>query len=648
MKFFNKLKLIVYPELRKLNYDNDKIDKILSNKNFNSQYKNIIKPFIKYLNEYKYSEYNNGVLTEKHLDQELINEHFNNVLNLSINNNSDRYVSFLKQYSYEKKNILNYEVFNDQNFEKLYAMIGESVFDKNISDVIESGNSEKLIQFMNNNVGIIINNLNPLIFEDKVWNIINNNSTLGNKSILELFNNKLDVLVDLVNNNLFDGLKYTYENILESHNFIENQLGTMKSESISLQQFSMSFIGNIGDETLKQLYSHNIFVNEEEFKILFKIVEVGNYELIKDLVSYDKNAFSFKNISNTDISKSLLEIDYGNKSEVFLSKYFGVEKNEAHYVRLFLDSINKVSNLPENFRLKYESVLQLLNKVISASDEELIEFSKTMDLNKKDDYKKLIYMCEKEGNNILRSQFSSDLKDRSEQIINSATHKQIMTDAGTNVDVYELSGQPFTMLVHAVVDNKYSTNNSFVSEIVSNPENWDKINDGNDHISTSLISDKYMVTYGIPDNNNTVMFGFDNVPSNSVKFTSVSDAGIDRNVALDSSDEIYNMRNSPFVSDVNTVTTVDELMLKTVKKNIGLPQASRQWNEVGLSRIDEQPGLKIRPNYVVCMDNISDSSIKAAEYFNIPIYLIDRKHYLEIPYVAEDTNHLTIPNAKVI
>ena len=157
-----------------------------------------------------------------------------------------------------------------------------------------------------------------------------------------------------------------------------------------------------------------------------------------------------------------------------------------------------------------------------------------------------------------------------------------------------------------------------------------------------------MVTYGIPDNNNTVMFGFDNVPSNSVKFTSVSDAGIDRNVALDSSDEIYNMRNSPFVSDVNTVTTVDELMLKTVKKNIGLPQASRQWNEVGLSRIDEQTGLKIRPNYVVCMDNISDSSIKAAEYFNIPIYLIDRKHYLEIPYVAEDTNHLTIPNAKVI
>ena len=119
--------------------------------------------------------------------------------------------------------------------------------------------------------------------------------------------------------------------------------------------------------------------NEEEFKILFKIVEVGNYELIKDLVSYDKNAFSFKNISNTDISKSLLEIDYGNKSEVFLSKYFGVEKNEAHYVRLFLDSINKVSNLPEDFRLKYESVLQLLNKVISASDEELIEFSKTMD-----------------------------------------------------------------------------------------------------------------------------------------------------------------------------------------------------------------------------------------------------------------------------
>ena len=71
--------------------------------------------------------------------------------------------------------------------------------------------------------------------------------------------------------------------------------------------------------------------------------------------------------------------------------------------------------------------------------------------------------------------------------------------------MYELEGQPIMMLVHAIVDNRMSIHNSFVNEIVANPEKWNEIEGGNQHISTSLISDKYMVTYGIPNNNDTVM-----------------------------------------------------------------------------------------------------------------------------------------------
>ena len=49
-----------------------------------------------------------------------------------------------------------------------------------------------------------------------------------------------------------------------------------------------------------------------------------------------------------------------------------------------------------------------------------------------------------------------------------------------------------------------------------------------------------MVTYGIPDNDRTLMFGFYNISVNLLKFTAVDDAGIDRNAKTDIN---YNMRN---------------------------------------------------------------------------------------------------------
>ena len=63
------------------------------------------------------------------------------------------------------------------------------------------------------------------------------------------------------------------------------------------------------------------------------------------------------------------------------------------------------------------------------------------------------------------------------------------------------------------------------------------------------------------------------------------------------------------------------------------------WNEIGLSRIDEATVEKIKPNYIVCMDVINEHSLKAAKEFNVPIYLIHRKCYSELPYIYD--NNLT-------
>lgn len=109
---------------------------------------------------------------------------------------------------------------------------------------------------------------------------------------------------------------------------------------------------------------------------------------------------------------------------------------------------------------------------------------------------------------------------------------------------------------------------------------------------------------------------------------------------IKSSNVSYNMRNRAFEASINTVTTVDDLMEKTIEFNLRKLPHNRLWNEIGLSRTDETTGMKIKPNFVVCMDTISESSIKAAQQFNIPIYLINRKYYSDLPYINDSNNDL--------
>lgn len=635
MNIIDKIKLNFYPELKQSNINEEILKQIISNKNFNAQYKSNIKPFIKYLRGYEYSEFDNGTLTKCNLSNDIIKQHLKAAFELSINNNSNKYISAIKKYNFEKNNITNFYVFSDQNFEKIYSLIDYDIFKENISKIINSGYSDRLLYFISNNNKISLEKIDTSLFDDKVWNIISQNSPIANTTVLDLFNCNMNVLVDLINKDLFEGIKYTYENIPESHNFIECQLNIHKEGEISFQQFSMEFIKNIGDETLNKLYKKCEFIKKNEFKKIFEISSLGNYELIKDIVNFDSYDFSFKSVNKDDMQKQLLEteIHQYNKKEVFLNKYFNVARGDAYYIKLFLDSLSKVNDLPEEFKEKYGCIIELLNKILNSTDEELINISKTINLDKRNEYKKLIESCEKDGNDVLRNYFVNDLKIKNQQIVSTAEHKVIITKDGNTINVYELSGQPFTMLVHAVFNNTMSIYNSYVSQIVKNPENWNKIGDGNNYISTSLISDKYMVTYGsMPNSNDIVMFGFNNLPYECLIFNQTMDAGTNRNSPANCFKN-YSNRNSLYVSEINTVTTVDDLMEKTIKSNLRKQPNSRLWNEIVLSRTDTNTGMKIKPNFVVCMDKISENSIKAAQQFNIPIYLINCKYYPELPYI---------------
>lgn len=637
MKAINWLKLnILYSELKKLNMDPQILEKIISNKDFHFQYKKYIKPFLERSKKFAYSEY----------DYEMIEKEAKEILELSINNNSNKYITFLIENPNYREIITDFHIFNDKNFEKLYSIIGENIFKKNICEVINKGYSEQLIKLININPNFILQIQDKdfsSIFEENVWNIIRENPHVGNKTLFEIFNKNIDIIAKIIAKDLYEGFVYTYENINESHILIE-EYSIKTEEEYILQLFSKGFINNMGDEMLKKIYTNkNIILNDTKIKKIIEISQVGNYELIKDVINYDEECLIFNNITTNDMNKSLLEInqDIYNHQAIFMNKYFNIEQKNFRDINLFIKTLKNVKELPIEFKEKYGSILELINKILISNQEQLIEISKNINIENKDEYKELLSSCEKDGNNILKKEFVNEINQKNIEITSKAVHTVITAKDDKNVHIYELSGEPFTMLVHAVTNNKSSEHNSFVNEIISNPENWDKITNGNNYISTSVISDKYMHVYDIPNENNTVMFGFSNIPHSSLQITAPEDLGTNRTA---SNNIDFNKVNKTRDHETNTIITLEELINKTIEKNINVPPQVRMWNEIILSRKDDNTGANIKPDYIVCMDTISETSINAAQKLNIPIYKINRKYYKELPYINQKTESLSKTN----
>lgn len=618
MNILNKAKLnLNYRELRDLKIDDKLLSEILDNKDFLSVYKKEFREFI-------------IDLSKAGINKDVIRSHVHAVYELHKSNNASKYIEFIRKNGFENRVVRNINVFKDENFIELYNLIGYDIFSDNISEVIDKGYGSRLLQYKKNNPKVDLNKINVKFFGDKMWNVISQNPYIGDKTTLELFGRKMDILSEIVEKDYFEGLKYTYENISESRRFIESDLGNRNT--IALEQFSMEFIQNIGVETLSELYRKSSFLYSQEFEKIFQICSYGNYDLIKDLVSYDRDVW-FRNVSLEDMSKSLIEASIGNynKSELVLNKYFGIERKDMNYLPLFLETINK-TQLSFEFKEKYETILELLNKLYTASDEEIISIAQALDKDSVRNYEKLIFEMERDGNELVKQQFSKNLLEKTSQIENVAKHS-VVNSNGKNIDVYELNGQPFTMLVHNVISNSMSSNNDIAEKILENPRLFNEINGGNNFISTSLISDKAMITYGVSDSRGTsITFGFDNVPPENIKYTFIGDAGTNRK--LDGNSNL-NMRDQGISSNINTVGLVDDIITKTAEINNRTSAPHGKYNEILLKRVNENERLK--PSYIVCFDRINDIELKAASELNIPIYLIDGKYYYS--YVERMQKH---------
>lgn len=626
MNIVNRIKLKSYPELQKMNFDEETLIKIISNKNFKEQYQKVILPFI---SKYKDNDMIKGIfeLSISNDSEKFANFVDNNYLhnekefeldksqkNTNNDNEKTNSVESIWDYFEEvKRGKNNYAIIKDKNFDKLFSILKFNVFDESMTKILNKIDSDKLLQ-------IDIGNKNILEYVSRF-----------NKFSLEYVSNlnRLRWIETIISNDFVEGLKYTYDNISK----FQGEMDSNSSLPEIDRQFSMDFITNVGNECLEKMYKLNIFndkSNQRERDTIFKIANKNNYELIYDIMG----AFTFyetyndvygdvfyKNISDDDLKKSYIELLEDKNIKGFILKKYMIPKlnndNDKEYQNL-LNSILSINDLPKDFTDKYDSILSLSRRIMNSSNEELIEIFKGKNLGKdRNEYNKQLEtnfsLFMKDANEILKKEVVTDLKTRSNQIIQNSKKTNIISEAGKNIDVYELTGEPFTMLAHCISENGGvgPFNKKVGAMIIENPEQWITYNrNQNANLSTSLVSNKSLnfAFKNAKDTDTVVIYGFDNLENVELSKMLDKDMGTSAREKLD----------KPSAENVNPILLLDDLNNRMIGKKLH--------NEILISRVDKD-GNKIKPNYIICDDIVKPNSIKAAEYFDIPIYLIHTDCY---------------------
>ena len=186
----------------------------------------------------------------------------------------------------------------------------------------------------------------------------------------------------------------------------------------------------------------------------------------------------------------------------------------------------------------------------------------------------------------------SDLLDINNQIISK----------NSPINVLELDGIDFKLLIHNV-DSFNIHNNG----IINNPALFNKL-EGSSTLSTSMISNTHMNCVG-NGRKNAVYYGFNDISDKSLYLMDSCDTGIEFDKRL-----------------LNPSSFSNHYMIPDV-----LQSESENYNEVVLDRKSSEKANfdhRLQPNCIICFDgNISDQSKLAAQYFNIPIYVINRQKY---------------------
>lgn len=204
---------------------------------------------------------------------------------------------------------------------------------------------------------------------------------------------------------------------------------------------------------------------------------------------------------------------------------------------------------------------------------------------------------------------------------NPEIQKHEMVFEGSEIPVYDLKGLPFAILSHTVdyrnVDNPLDEiGQNTYREVMKNPGVWNERQDKameasgfgtrnenarGDTISTSFRDSEKNIDSYVPGE---LIYGFEQVSADSIISISNGDGGTS-NMAGRSETNLSDPNILDQITGVNGTSIYNEVLLRRYSEN-GIPKS---------------------PDYIITNGTVSETALKHAKFFNIPIINIDRAAY---------------------
>ena len=514
-------------------------------------------------------------------------------------------IELLEKMTYEERlNLLK----NDLELEKIFILENPFDFKKicelyNISDLLNVF-TEKIISKIKPNYLYIY--INFFIEKDKNAFLKHLMEKDYLKDILLLKGTY--IFIDLPYQILIDLINY---NDLKKYDFSKTSLYMLIYSSlkeISLQEkFLKEKINNYYKIKMFDLFDKDLvekYINENIISIpnksLYNIIIKNRFYLNENL--YHNFSFFKECILKNDIYKTRIELDSLNTiidtsyfEKLFLKTKDNIlkESNDKKLVldiiidNLFLDSTHNVYlNLCE--LIDYNDKYNILSIDKLKFYKELLEIYKEDSDNIKDFYNKYKdiynYTMFYDDLSILKRNSYQVIKDNCLKLDDLKKLKRSNLSSNYNLDIYELNGEPFRMLISCRARIPKGYNES--------PRNC-----------YTLIGNENMFVF----NENSIIYGYLDFNINNIMHVYEADSY--------SEDKEYKTTNY-----INRIRTIEEILNANHKSEI----------QIRNNKIDKGKYERLLPSYIICFDSINDRSIEAAHDLNIPIIIIDRTKYKKL------------------
>ena len=548
-----------------------------------------------------------------------------NVINYAPKNITPEFIKTIPDFNTREKIYITYDSFSQEEFDNFFNLYK---LDKDIAmKTLDSG----IIIYSNETVDLIKNNLDKI----KLLNsygvdinfIFNSFGRIAEKidKYYKLCSHYGEEVVQYLNNeniSFFENdkitkldSKFVLENIDELKEIFGlsekkfNCLLKLYKEKSDKYNFVKNFILNDNS------YDDNIISFLETFQFDENVVDVIKINEIKEITFFKTKILDdirLKREFGIKISNGYERDKFMQQSIDYLKNYFKNKRDIYNYKNLLLESISHGA-LQNNSKFaiikeKYYSKLSEKNKMFLDTILNII-FTKSFEEVDKD-----IQLLNEKNFNI--NEFMSELRIVESKQFNDALFKPNLKSGYINedgiriIETNSIDINNFKMFVHSIGKSGNTEHNDDIAEeLLNNPSKWNKIENGSDFMSLSLIADNKLATYGTD-----LVLGFD---AENIEINSMS--GSDSKTPM-SAKISYNDFGS-LIQSYTPENLIYDCMINSLKGITG------SYNEISIN-INKQ----MVPKYIVLKTHLTNTSgfseyndyvKKWAKYFDIPVVILD-------------------------